>query len=89
MEEQEGGAMDDLSRAEDILIYPNPNTGTFTVRVHEQGAFEVLNSIGQVLQTQWVNEGTVAFEVNGLPAGVYFVRGVSNPSNLQRVVVLN
>jgi hypothetical protein len=89
MEEQEGGAMDDLSRAEDILIYPNPNTGTFRVHVHEQGAFEVLNSIGQVLQTQRVNEGTAAFEVNGLPAGVYFVRGVSNPSNLQRVVVLN
>ncbi len=81
--------MENLSRAEDILIYPNPNTGTFMVRVHEQGAFEVLNSIGQVLQTQRLNEGAEAFEVNGLPAGVYFVRSVINPINLQRVVVLN
>jgi hypothetical protein len=89
MEEEGGGAIDNLSRAEDILIYPNPNTGTFMVRVHEQGAFDVLNSIGQVLQTQQLNEGEEAFEVNGLPAGVYFVRSVINPSNLQRVVVLN
>lgn len=87
MEEQDGSALSSEGRANEILIFPNPNNGAFTVRVQQSGGYEVLNSLGQLQQTIAVSQGS-AFEVSGLAAGVYFVREVSNRANLQRVIVV-
>ncbi len=88
MEEQEGSALNNEMRANDIVIYPNPNNGTFAVRAQQAGSYEVLNSLGQVQQVIAINESAGAFEVTGLASGVYFVREVHNPANLQRVMVV-
>jgi hypothetical protein len=88
IEEQGGGALENEVRANDIVIYPNPNSGTFAVRVQQAGSYEVLNSLGQVQQVITINESAGAFEVAGLASGMYFVREVRNPANLQRVVVV-
>ena len=88
MEEQDGSALDNEGRANAITIYPNPNNGTFAVRAQQAGSYEVLNSLGQVHQVIAIGEGAGAFEVTGLASGVYFVREVRNPANLQRVIVV-
>jgi hypothetical protein len=88
LDEQEEGAIDNEVRANEISIYPNPNSGTFAVRVQQAGRFEVLNSLGQIQQVITINESAGSFEVTGLASGMYFVREVRNPANLQRVVVV-
>jgi hypothetical protein len=88
IEEQGGGAINNDVRANEIAIYPNPNSGTFAVRVQTAGSYEVLNSLGQVQQVIAINESAGVFEVTGLASGVYFVREVRIPANLQRVVVV-
>jgi hypothetical protein len=88
LEEQENGALDNEVRANEISIYPNPNSGTFAVRVQQAGSYEVLNSLGQIQQVITINESAGSFEVAGLASGMYFVREVRNPANLQRVVVV-
>jgi hypothetical protein len=88
MDEQEDGAIDNEVRANEISIYPNPNNGTFAVRAQQAGSYEVLNSLGQVQQVITISESAGAFEVTGLASGVYFVREVRNPANLQRVIVV-
>ena len=88
MEEQDGSALNNEGRANEIIIFPNPNNGTFTVRVQQSGGYEVLNGLGQIQQLVTVREGSGAFEISGLAAGVYFVREVGNPANLQRVIVV-
>jgi uncharacterized surface anchored protein len=49
---------------------------------------EVLNSIGQVLQTVSVYEGNGAVQISGLAPGMYFVRTANNPDTLNRVMVI-
>ena len=88
IDEQEEGAIDNEVRANEISIYPNPNSGTFAVRVQQAGSYEVLNSLGQIQQVITINESVGSFEVAGLASGMYFVREVRNPANLQRVVVV-
>lgn len=88
MEEQDGSALENEVRANNIVIYPNPNNGTFAVRAQQAGSYEVLNSLGQVQQVITIGESAGAFEVTGLASGVYFVREVRNPANLQRVIVV-
>jgi hypothetical protein len=88
IDEQEEGAIDNEVRANEIAIYPNPNSGTFAVRVQQAGSYEVLNSLGQIQQVITINESAGSFEVTGLASGMYFVREVRNPANLQRVVVV-
>jgi hypothetical protein len=88
IDEQGGGAINNEVRANEIAIYPNPNSGTFAVRVKQAGSYEVLNGLGQVQQVITINESAGAFEVTGLASGVYFIREVRNPSNLQRVIVV-
>jgi hypothetical protein len=88
IEEQGGGTIDNEVRANEISIYPNPNSGTFAVRVQQAGSYEVLNSLGQIQQVITINDSAGAFEVAGLASGMYFVREVRNPANLQRVVVV-
>lgn len=64
-----------------IWIYPNPNDGRFAVRVpagHGGCDFRVLDALGQeVLVTQhW--GGDRAFDLSGLPAGMYLLHWVTN-----------
>jgi len=75
-------------RDNSIAIYPNPNNGQFTVRVAQAGVYEIITSLGQVQQSVSMMSGSETFEVSGLAAGIYFVRELSNPANLQRVIVV-
>jgi hypothetical protein len=88
MEEQEEGALSDEVRADAITIYPNPTNGMFTVRVMQPGGYEILNGMGQLQQSITVMAGEGSFDVASLAAGVYFIREVRNPANLQRVIVV-
>ncbi|MFN5620031.1 MAG: T9SS type A sorting domain-containing protein, partial [Flavobacteriales bacterium] len=88
MEEQDGSALDNEVRDNSIAIYPNPNNGQFTVRVAQAGVYEIITSLGQVQQSVSMMSGSETFEVSGLAAGIYFVRELSNPANLQRVIVV-
>ena len=85
--EEEGGAPVE-ARVADMSVYPNPNRGQFTVRSSKEGEFQLINAIGQVLCVFYL-EGSNALskEINGLSAGVYFVRS-NEDGAFQRIVVM-
>jgi hypothetical protein len=84
--EEEGGAPEE-SRTSDLNVYPNPNTGQFTIRASTAGNYELLNGIGQLLESFTLG-GTqpMSKDVQGLSNGVYFIRNAGDGS-VQRVVV--
>jgi hypothetical protein len=77
--------------ATDVNIYPNPNLGQFTIELGEIPAtpvtVEVMNGLGQVVQTFTMTGTTKQVDLGVLEGGVYFVR-VTNGENvsLHRVV---
>lgn len=65
----------ELSNASSIKIYPDPNTGTFTVSglLREQ-VIELYNYVGQKLSSTVVDNATMHFNIAANANGVYLVR---------------
>jgi len=62
--------------ADDVVIYPNPNGGRFTVN-RVQGTVDrvqVYDVYGKLLKTVEVNANTAELDVRELASGMYFVR---------------
>jgi type IX secretion system substrate protein len=75
-----------------VLVYPNPANDRVTIKVAklQTGALvQVYNSNGVLVITQRLTNNTKALAVNGLAAGVYFVK-VKNGSStiIQKIVKL-
>jgi len=71
-------------------IYPNPNSGSFTVENWETKEIltvEVINQIGQIVYKTQLNEYSKKYDIN-LANGIYFIK-VSDGENFlnQRIVV--
>lgn len=67
-----------------VLLYPNPNNGTFTVMVDnvtEKQQLSVFNILGESIYTATVGEGKTDISLNQ-PAGMYFYRILSPEGNL-------
>jgi hypothetical protein len=84
--EEEGGLPTE-SRLAALEVYPNPNTGQFTVRTSESGSYQLLNGLGQVVE-DFTLGGTqpMSKDVQGLSDGIYFIRN-ANDGSMLRVVV--
>ena len=66
----------ELSR-ENVIVYPNPATDRLTINLGklQTGAqAEVYNSNGVLVVTQRLTNNTKTFSLNGLAAGVYYVK---------------
>jgi hypothetical protein len=84
--EEEGGAPVEARMAA-ISVYPNPNTGQFTIRTSTAGNYQLLNGIGQLLESFTLGgQQPMSKDVQGLSNGVYFIRNAEDGS-VQRVVV--
>jgi hypothetical protein len=76
-------------RASEFEVYPNPTRGSFYVKSTTEGEFELLNGIGQLIETFFIgNSQSFMKEMYISSAGVYFIRAKSDGETL-RVVVVN
>ncbi|HEX8268834.1 MAG TPA: T9SS type A sorting domain-containing protein [Flavobacterium sp.] len=55
------------------VVFPNPNSGQFTVELLEEGVAEFLNLNGQLLHKQNLNVGANDLDLN-FPMGLYLMR---------------
>lgn len=58
-----------------VLIYPNPNNGSFSLVLPQSGTYQIINSLGQQLKTMVVTEPDVSIYIDGLSEGVYYLLG--------------
>jgi hypothetical protein len=54
-------------------VYPNPTSGLVTITGQDLKSAEVFNTLGQQVATATGEGETLQVDLNGLPAGVYFV----------------
>jgi hypothetical protein len=70
----------------EVLIMPNPNTGTFTVKAPE-GTYYLINELGQQIKTIGLNtDNNYSVRIDNLGAGVYYLIGKDN-STRNKIVV--
>ena len=75
-----------------IMVYPNPSNGYFTVAAYDTPVVSVrlIDFAGKVLMHRnWTGEWEQTFQMEGVPAGVYFVQiYTSDDVVMRRIIVL-
>jgi hypothetical protein len=75
-------------------LYPNPNTGSFTIIVPEQWKspyrISLINVLGQQFYTQTINQRKTQLDLYDLPSGIYSceVRTAQDALLSQKVLIL-
>ncbi|MBA2612334.1 MAG: T9SS type A sorting domain-containing protein [Bacteroidetes bacterium] len=63
-----------------VLVYPNPNTGVFTIELNNGSVknIDVMDLTGRIVLSNTTSNDKVDFNINTLANGVYYVRIQSN-----------
>lgn len=73
-----------------ILLFPNPNSGNFTISgVTEESNLTIINSIGEIVFIQKVNSNFASIDASSLPNGIYYLLVKSNHSYISKPIVIN
>jgi hypothetical protein len=70
--------------AAQVLIYPNPNNGEFTIKGKTPVELRILNELGQLVKTVKLSNPDKEVKVDRLSPGIYFI--VSETSS-QKIIV--
>ncbi|MDI1353789.1 MAG: T9SS type A sorting domain-containing protein, partial [bacterium] len=57
----------------DFAVYPNPTSGEFVIEVDRDSEIVIVNMIGEVVLTQFIQRGLNSFELGTQDKGVYFI----------------
>jgi hypothetical protein len=79
------------SDLDNLMVYPNPSNGDFTIRFSKEINLNIYSTLGQFIQTiELTNENYYQLNVSGLANGIYFIRGESNGQNFNgKIIVRN
>lgn len=74
-----------------LSIFPNPNSGQFTIRSDKDIDLEMTNELGQQMKYFKLNDrNNRIVEVNDLPNGTYFIKEKNSKNNLiHKIIVTN
>lgn len=70
----------------DLVIQPNPNSGTFQVQGIPRGAYNLLNTKGQIIQSGKLENGTL-IDISAAAQGVYFIQMMIDEQIVTRRVI--
>jgi hypothetical protein len=76
-----------LTNSDFISIYPNPNNGAFTIKVSEPVLLNIVNELGQIIYTIDLKEHKTV-DIKELPAGVYFVTGITDKNIIRGKLIV-
>ena len=81
--------INDIDNNEQLLIYPNPNNGLFTIQTEHEGTYSIVDELGQTIQILKLNAtNNYSMNIENLNNGIYFIVGFNNNEmRAQKVVV--
>ena len=74
------------NNAHEVLLYPNPTSGTVNVESIGLQSVEVYNLTGQMLLQTSASNGQANIDITSLPNGTYFVKLIGNHNQVKKVV---
>ncbi len=73
-----------------VGIYPNPNTGTFTLKLKniDNAWVKIYTTTGKLVYSKPMNTSTMMIDLNGYTKGLYFVRVLSGKNTYVKKLIL-
>jgi hypothetical protein len=72
-----------------LVIYPNPNSGLFTISATSEITLNVINNLGQVVKTVSLTEANnYNTSVSDLSSGIYFIVSNNNTQFITKKIVV-
>jgi photosystem II stability/assembly factor-like uncharacterized protein/PKD repeat protein len=72
-----------------LNVYPNPNSGEFTISAKSETQFSIMNELGQIIKTNATNAANnFSVKVSGLNSGVYFIVANSQNTTYRKKIVV-
>ena len=81
-----------ISSSNELLnVYPNPNSGSFTLNSKTENTYYIINELGQTIQTLKLDaSNNYEANIQGLTSGVYYIVNVnSNTPVRKRIIITN
>lgn len=84
-----------IGNTDDLVIYPNPNVGSFNIRLPEGHKFNkvrLINYLSQTVYKKIVNETSTTLEINlgnSVKPGLYFIQFGGNGKTITEKVIIN
>ena len=70
-----------------VNLYPNPTNGQLTIEAEGMTTVSVYNHIGQRLMEKSATDDAFAFDMSGLPSGVYMVKVSTQAGTFMQKVI--
>lgn len=81
--------IDELTKAIQFTVYPNPSTGNITVHSSDGGLFTIINELGQSIQTlQLSAANNYTATIDNMSDGIYVIMGLKNEQVIAQKIVI-
>jgi hypothetical protein len=81
--------IDELTKAIQFTVYPNPSSGNITVHSSDAGTFTIINELGQVIRTLQLNASTnYTATIENLSNGIYVIMGLKDQQVVSQKIVI-
>lgn len=73
----------------DLLVYPNPNKGSFSVKAKNKTNLILINELGQIIR-EYKLDGDISneFNISDLSPGIYFLYEQNKPSGVKQKILV-
>jgi hypothetical protein len=84
------GIDESILNSSQLIVYPNPNKGSFTIKAESPVKLILMNELGQELRKFTLEEkDSYSFEFKDLKPGIYFLRNESQAGAIVQKIVVN
>lgn len=81
--------IEEIENTSNIGIYPNPNSGSFTLQTKEDVVFEIVNELGQIVKTIKLDgSNNHQITITGLADGVYCLKDKLSGNVIKNKIVV-
>jgi hypothetical protein len=63
----------EVEAQEELVVYPNPSTGTIRVSSVQEGTLKIMNVLGRIVTTKTIKAGINTIHCTDLETGVYLL----------------
>ncbi|MBC7694663.1 MAG: T9SS type A sorting domain-containing protein [Burkholderiales bacterium] len=75
----------------DCLIYPNPNNGSFTVKLQDAGHLKIFNALGEIVMDKMIEVGVNSITIPDVKSGFYFLKieNTKGETSTNKIIISN